>query len=183
MQTSRRSVIAAASLGLASLDAAGAARMAALAGSESVGDAEIDALVRRSEEANAALLRGDVDRYRALTPLSADFTLMSPFGGKPSRSSDITPERWDSMRRFFRNGSLAVEVVQAYRSGDIAVLALIERAHGEVGGLPAQDWSLRVTLVFRREAGAWRLAHRHADPLAEGISVQRAAAIARGELS
>jgi ketosteroid isomerase-like protein len=63
----------------------------------------------------------------------------------------------------------------------MVVLAIIERAHVEVGGLPAQNWSLRVTLVYRREGSAWRLAHRHADPLVEGISLERAAAIARGE--
>jgi ketosteroid isomerase-like protein len=47
----------------------------------------------------------------------------------------------------------------------LAVLVAVERQHGEVGELPSQEWSLRITLVFRRGAGVWRLAHRHADPL------------------
>jgi len=37
-----------------------------------------------------------------------------------------------------------------------------------------------VTLVYRREGSEWRLAHRHADPLVHGNSVEQAAAIARG---
>src|SRR5262245_31608332 len=45
---------------------------------------EVHELARRSEEANDALMRGDVDRYRALVPLAPDFMLMSPFGGAPS---------------------------------------------------------------------------------------------------
>jgi ketosteroid isomerase-like protein len=61
----------------------------------------------------------------------------------------------------------------------MVVLAAIERAHVEVGGLAGQHWSLRVTLVFRKEKDRWVLAHRHADPLVEGISLERAAALAR----
>jgi len=57
---------------------------------------------------------------------------------------------------------------------------VVERQHARVGGLPDQDWSLRVTLVFRREDGRWRLAHRHAGPLLHGITLDQASTIARG---
>src|SRR5690349_8906462 len=124
MPVSRRTMMAAAG-GLA---AAGAAR--------ADGGAVAD-LVARSETANDALMRGDVDRYRALIPLTDDFTLMSPFGGAPSHGA--TEATWDGMRRFFRNGSLKQEVVQTYGSPDMVVLATIERASVEVGGLPRQD--------------------------------------------
>lgn len=52
----------------------------------------------------------------------------------------------------------------------------------KVGVLPAQDWALRVTLVYRREGVEWRLAQRHADPLgASPINLTESAALARGE--
>lgn len=142
---------------------------------------EAAALIERSADANAALMRGDVDRYRALVPVSGDFTLMSPFGGAPSHGATLTDERWEAMRRFFRNGTLRQELVQAYATTDMIVLATIERAHVEVGGLPAQDWALRVTQVYRRAGTGWQLVHRHADPLVQGVSVEQAAALARGE--
>ena len=106
---------------------------------------------------------------------------MSPFGGAPTHGRDMTRERWEAMRRFFRNGTIEQELVQSYASPDMVVLAIIERAHVEVGGLPAQDWPLRVTLVYRREGAEWRLAHRHADPLVNGVTLEQAAALARGE--
>jgi len=59
------------------------------------------------------------------------------------------------------------------------VLVTIERVRGEVGGLEEQDWSLRVTQVYRREGAEWHLVHRHADPLANGVSLEQAAALAR----
>jgi ketosteroid isomerase-like protein len=145
-------------------------------------DAEVRQLTLRADQAHEALMRGDVERYRALIEYADDFVLMSPFGGKPSRAADLSSERWASIARFFKDGkNSSLELVQAYRSADMVVLAVIERTHVEVGGLPGQHWALRVTLVFRREGGDWLLAHRHADPLAEGISVAQAAAIARGD--
>ena len=63
---------------------------------------------------------------------------------------------------------------------DMAVLVAIERQHGEVGGMPDQDWSLRVTLVFQYEGTEWQLVHRHADPLVHTISMEHMAALARG---
>jgi ketosteroid isomerase-like protein len=138
-------------------------------------------LIQRSAAANAALMRGDVDGYRALVSLTSNFTLMSPFGGAPTHGADMTGERWEAMGKFFRNGTLEQEVVQSSASADLVVLAVIERARVEVGGLPAQDWSLRVTLVYCREGTEWLLAHRHADPLVAGVSLERAAALARGE--
>lgn len=180
MPISRRTVLAAAGAGIASLKMAGTASAAGRACASAADDKEIAALIRRSEESNAALMRGDMKTYLALITLTHDFTLMSPFGGKPTRGAEITTERMEAMGRFFKNGTLTLEVVQAYGSADLVVLAVIERAHVEVGGLAAQDWSLRVTLVYRRVAGQWQLAHRHADPLVKGITLEQAAAIARG---
>ena len=139
----------------------------------------VQALVELSEQSNAALLRGDIERYNALIHLAADFTLMSPFGGETTRVP--SPERMQEIGKFFRHGVLEQELVQAYGSRDMVVLAIIERARVEVGELPAQDWALRVTLVYRRDGEKWQLAHRHADPLVAGITVAQAAALAGGK--
>lgn len=144
-------------------------------------DQEVADLVRLAEQAHEALMRGDLARYRALLGFTDDFILMTPFGGQPSRGATRSEEQWLAIGRYFRNGTRsAVELVQAWRAPGLVVLALIERSHVEVGGLPGQDWVLRVTLVFRRERGRWLLAHRHADGLAGGIGLQQAAALATG---
>jgi ketosteroid isomerase-like protein len=135
-------------------------------------------LARQSAIANAALLQGDAETYRDLVNLADDFTLMSPFGGPPSHGT-YSDARWREIGRFFRNGTLRQEVVRTYGSAEMVVLVLIEHAQGEVGGLAAQDWALRVTLVYRRCGAEWQLVHRHADPLANGISLEAAAALAR----
>jgi len=96
------------------------------------------------------------------------------------RGADTSPQHLGALERYFRNGEAELEVVETYASGDLAVLVAIERQHGEVGGLPGQGWSLRVTLVFRREGAEWRQVHRQADPLVHGISLEQLATLARG---
>jgi len=71
--------------------------------------------------------------------------------------------------------------VETYGSGDLVVLVVVERQHGEVGGLPEQDWSLRVTWIFRRSDAGLELVHRHADQLVHGIDLGQIGALARGE--
>lgn len=181
MSTSRRSILAAAGVGIASLELASAIGFPAPARAASEEAKAVADLVTRSAAGHAALMRGDLDAYRALITYTADFTLMSPFGGAPTRGADMTEERMQAMARYFRNGTFDQELVQAYGSADMVVLAIIERQNVEVGGLAAQDWPLRVTLVYRREGTEWRLAHRHADPLVAGISLERAAALATGD--
>ena len=131
--------------------------------------------------ANAALMRGDSKTWHELVALSEEGVLMSPFGGTPSRFADYTPERIERMGRFFKNGDFDQEIVQAFETKDMIVLATIERAHVSVGGLPEQSWALRVTSVFKREGAQWKLAHRHADPFVEDVAIAEAARIARGE--
>ncbi len=140
---------------------------------------DLAALVRKTAEANTALLRGDIERYAALVNHADDFTLMAPFGGKPTRGFDRSSEHVAELKRFFRSGEGELELVEAYGTRDMVALALIERQHAEVGGMPDQEWSLRVTLVYRRDGSRWQLVHRHADPLVNGVTLEQAAAIAR----
>ena len=146
---------------------------------ESAANLDVEALIKRAAQAHAALMQGDLNRYRAAITIAADFTLMSPFGGTPTRGADLSEERWASIARFFRHGrDSSLELIQAYSVADMVVVAAIERTHAEVGGLAGQQWSLRVTLVFRKDGEEWRLVHRHADPLVAGISVEASAALA-----
>jgi ketosteroid isomerase-like protein len=145
-----------------------------------VTEVEVDELVALMREAASAYIGGDVRRYFELMNHADDFTLMDPFGGDTARESVATEERLVALEEFFRGGECTLEVVQTYASGNLAVLVVVERQHGEVGGLPAQDWSLRATLVFRREDAVWHLVHRHADPLVHPITFEQLAQLARG---
>lgn len=147
-------------------------------GEQPITGAELEQLVRRTEEATTAFMRGEMDRYLELTPHASGFTLANPFGGSPAGYED----RAESIRAaadFFAGGEARIELIEAHAWGDTVVLVMIERQRGQVGGLPDQKWDLRVTQVYRREGDDWVIVHRHADPLVEPIGLERAAEIAR----
>jgi ketosteroid isomerase-like protein len=62
--------------------------------------------------------------------------------------------RWDQLPELVR------------RLPELAYIVEIERDRVKVGDADAfAASSLRVTSIFRREDGEWRLVHRHADPI------------------
>ena len=138
-------------------------------------------LIRLMEQAASALIGGDIRTYARLMSHAPDFTLLPPTGGEPRTGFDESDEALEALARYFHAGEAELEVFRTYASGELAVLVAIERQRGTVGDLPAQDLSLRVTLVFRREGSRWRLVHRHADPLVHQISEERLGALLRGD--
>ena len=142
---------------------------------------DLGKLLKRVREATTALIQGDVRRYLALVNEAPDYTLMPPTGGPTRHGFDPSPANVEALEKFFPGGGDGdFELEQQYASGDLAALVGVERQHGPVGGLPDQDWSLRVTLVFRREGSDWRLVHRHADALVHPISMEQLSLLARG---
>ncbi|MCK1621552.1 nuclear transport factor 2 family protein [Bradyrhizobium sp. 159] len=153
---------------------------AQLSADAAAGNDVIASLIERAREKNAAFMRGDMDRWFQLVRIAPDFTLMQPFGGPASRGFDASPKRLADLSRYFREGETELEVLQTYASNELVVLVMVEHQRAEVGGLAAQDWSLRVTEVYRKDGTDWQLVHRHADPLVRSITLQQAAILARG---
>jgi hypothetical protein len=104
-----------------------------------VTEEELAELIRRTAEAASALIRGDIRTYLRLIKHAEDYTLMDPFGGEPTRGFDASSESLEALERFFQGGEAELELVESYTSGDLVVLVVIERQHGQVGGLPDQD--------------------------------------------
>jgi ketosteroid isomerase-like protein len=74
--------------------------------------------------------------------------------------------------RFSDCTSFEIEVVAAGASGDLAYIVAFEHTTASIGGDPPAPYSLRVTTIFRREVGGWKVVHRHADPLPDGASTR-----------
>lgn len=66
--------------------------------------------------------------------------------------------------RFSACESLEYDILAAGVSHDLGYLVAYEHITATVNGQPV-TYSLRAITVFRREAGQWRVAHRHGDSL------------------
>jgi ketosteroid isomerase-like protein len=116
----------------------------------------------RLRAAEVALHRGDAGPRAALWSHDDPVTL---FGAETNRSgwTELGPTFDWIAGRFSGCESLEYEIVAAGASGDLAYLVAIERITATARG-ETVSYALRATTVFRRENGAWRVAHRHGDP-------------------
>ena len=63
----------------------------------------------------------------------------------------------------FKSGPLVPEDVVSFESGDLAYTVGFERGEVVVDGAARKPMTIRVTHIYRRTDGTWRLVHRHAD--------------------
>lgn len=134
-----------------------------------------------TEAANLAFVNGDAGPYHQLFAHSADVSVFGPFGGPPGVGWDLLKNITGGIARQFASGTSRIEPLLSYESGDLFVSVHIEHQDVVFAGQDGQHpWSLRVTQVYRRDNGAWRVVHRHADPMTVRRSLPQAAEIARG---
>jgi ketosteroid isomerase-like protein len=77
----------------------------------------------------------------------------------------------NAARQFQHGGTTELEVLHSSADGYLGYWTGWQRAVVRVEGhAEAMSMSLRVTEVFRREHGSWKLIHPHADSLSEAKS-------------
>jgi ketosteroid isomerase-like protein len=114
--------------------------------------------------ADTALHGGDAEPRMALWSRKDPLTL---FGALQIKTGwrEIAPIFEWVASRFSNCESFEYEVLAAGVSGDLGYVAGVEHTNAAIGDAPAQAYALRVTTVFRREDGEWKVVHRHADPV------------------
>jgi len=142
---------------------------------------EIDDIVKQSEAATHALMNGDPSLFDAFITHKPDFTIFGPTGGpKPMIGAEDWRKVAPAAAKIFSKGEAKVELFSSHASGDLLVLVLLEHQSVTFSGDTApQSWSQRVTQVYRKEDGEWKIVHRHIDPLVTKRTLDEAKAIAR----
>jgi ketosteroid isomerase-like protein len=127
---------------------------------------DLDHAIDQSHQSLAAMLTGEPAPFQALYSDREDTTLGNPFGPFVHGRKRVE-ETSRAAALNYRDGEvIGVELIAKYTSDDLACVVEVERGRTKIGnGDKMVPIALRVTSVFRLEHGAWRLVHRHADPI------------------
>ncbi len=120
---------------------------------------------RRAVDANYAALhrlaQGDSTGIEAVWSHGDDVTTFLGYGGREQGWPQVR-ERFAWVAGRFGGGQTETTELQAYQSGDLGFTVELEHRDILVDGQRTQ-FTLRVTHIYRRENGTWKVVHRHAD--------------------
>jgi ketosteroid isomerase-like protein len=127
---------------------------------------EVDQLIDRYQLALDGFMKGDPKPVQALYSHREDASLANPYGPPVRGWEGIarTTEHAASLRRDGR--ARGFEIVAKNVTPELAYVVQIEHLESKVGrSEQITPYSLRATMIFRPEAGTWKVVHRHADPI------------------
>ena len=127
---------------------------------------DVDQLITQYHQALDEFVKGNPEPVKKLFSHREDVSLANPLG-PAARGWEQVAQAIERAASNFRDGELvSVETVAKYVTPELAYSVWVERAKAKIGGrediVPS---ALRVTMIFRAEEGAWKVVHRHADPI------------------
>ncbi len=109
------------------------------------------------------LLNGDAGPIIEAWSHSPDVTAMNPYGGREVGWEQLRPV-FEQVAQLCRGSQVTLgrrnSLIQV--GGDLAYETAIEFGQGTIAGKPTSI-EHRVTNIYRREAGGWKIVHRHTD--------------------
>jgi SnoaL-like domain len=113
--------------------------------------------------------KGSAGPTKVLWSNASDVTLMGGWGSYESTWGEVA-RRIDWAAARYLEGAVTFETVAQGEDGNLGYTVGIERYAARVqGSNTVRPFALRVTLIYRREGGAWKIIHRHADAAMEKI--------------
>ena len=124
-----------------------------------------DEIRQASEQFYAALnreLNGDPGPMMEVWSHGSEVATMHPPGGRETGWEEVRAG-WEQATQVFSDGQISLdELVVVPLADDVAYTLGTEHGQGKLGDeLVSIDW--RVTNIYRREGGEWKMVHHHAD--------------------
>jgi ketosteroid isomerase-like protein len=112
-----------------------------------------------------AMLKGDSTGYVALLSDRDDVTWGNPFGPFARGRENVEATLASAAARMRGGRATDPDHIATYLGENLAVVVQVERGERAGDADALSPTALRVTSVYRLEGDAWKLVHRHADPI------------------
>jgi ketosteroid isomerase-like protein len=123
-----------------------------------------DQVRQASEQFYAALNRlanGDASSMADIWSHSATVTTMHPIGGREVGWDEVK-EPWGQVAQLMSDGQVNLNGQLIQVSGDMAYEVGTEQGQATIAGEQVA-FNHRVTNIYRRESGIWKIVHHHTD--------------------
>jgi ketosteroid isomerase-like protein len=127
---------------------------------------DFDAAIEQSHRALDEFVKGNPEPLKGMYSHQDDVSLANPFGPavRGWRQAAETMER--AAANYSDGEAVGFETVAKNVTPDLAYVVEVERFEIRIGGSADRvAVALRVTSIYRPEDGAWKIVHRHADPI------------------
>lgn len=128
---------------------------------------DFKAFLQQRQQAGTAYVNGDAAPLGRLVAHHSQATFFSPRGDVVEGAAAVWTRYEQDARSFDSGSNNQFEIIDMQADGGIAYWVGVQRSSARLQGkVEPVPFNLRVTEIFRREDGEWRLVHRHADMLA-----------------
>jgi ketosteroid isomerase-like protein len=120
-------------------------------------------LARQTEAEEAFVTRADAEPRMKLWSRRDPITLFGALGMSEAGWEKLSKIFAWAASRFSKVSDFRFEIETVQVVGDMAYTLGFERFNASVAGRPVEPVTVRVTHIYRREDGEWKIVHRHAD--------------------
>jgi SnoaL-like domain len=131
---------------------------------------DFERFLKRYEAANTAFVNGDPSQWLPMTGQKDPVSIFGGFGGLGEAGVAAVHERYLLAATAFQASGAQVDFQYLVKDvqGRLAYTVAIERSNVlYTGQTELRPQVLRVTMLFRRDHGDWKIVHRHADDMIE----------------
>jgi len=127
-------------------------------------DRDFQSFLAQRTAAAEAYVNGDAEPVDKLVPETGEATFLSPMGDSVSGAASVAARYRRDAGSFRPGGESRLDFLQQGSSGDLGFWTGYQIASVRMGEREEpMNMRIRVTEVFRRMDGEWKMIHRHAD--------------------
>jgi ketosteroid isomerase-like protein len=127
---------------------------------------DFEQFMKQRSEVARAYINGDAAPLGEIAARHDPATFFKPSGGFLQGADAVWSQFEHDAGNFERGSEGQLEILHLAADEELAYWVGFQRATARLRGRPETvPFNLRVTEIFRREEGSWKLIHRHVDPL------------------